>query len=258
MIQAIIESNVFLYAVAAAGMLGVLCQIMISRRYGQLIRETSNRRGDKRDFIKQLRFQYQTNRKRNNDNTNVSVFVRRSMMDYKYMHLRIHQWHRLAGGLYLASMAASAAAIYYGTRIHSTIHTDHIFWVAAAVTGVTLLTWLWTDVPYKSSYLQTALEDFLYHSGLSTDYEEVTVEDTVAETVTEPAKVPAVIGIHRKKASRETKAQRDKRELKASLSKETAAGLDDDRRERGRELLRQMDAKEQERIIRDVLAEFLA
>lgn len=254
MIQAIIESNVFLYAVAAVGMLGVLCQIMISRRYGQLIRETSNRRGDKRDFIKQLRFQYQTNRKRNNDNTNISIFVRRSMMDYKYMHLRIHQWRRLAGGLYLAAMAAVASAIYYGTKIHSTVHTEHIFWMGAAVTGVTLLAWLWTDIPYKSSYLQTALEDFLYHSGLSADYEEAVIEETASES----AKVPAVIGIRKKKASRETKAQRDKRELKASLSRETAAGLDDDRRERGRELLRQMDAKEQERIIRDVLAEFLA
>lgn len=261
MIQAIIESNVFLYAAAAVGMLGVLCQIMISRNYGQLIKETANRRGEKRDFLRQLRFQYQTNRKRSNDNTNISVFVRRSLMDFKYMHLRIHQWRRLAGGLYLAAVGAAAAAAYYAARIHlAAAYTDRLVWMAAGVTAVTAVVWLWTDIPYKASYLQTALEDFLYHTGLSAEYDEV----EIAEEAAEPAKMPAVIGLHKKKAQREakaqreTKAQRDKRELKASLAKETAAENWDDRRERGREILKQMDTEEKERIIRDVLAEFLA
>lgn len=256
MIRTIIESNVFLYAVAAVGMLGVLFQIMVSRRYGQLVREVSGKRGEKRDFMKQLRFQYQTNRKRNNDHTNIDVFVRRSLMECKYMRLRMHQWRRLSGGLYLISLAAAVSAICYGTSIRpAAVHMERIFWAEAAVTAVSLAVYLWTDISYKVSYLQTALEDFLYHSGLSADYEEVKVQ----EPEEEQAKTPAVIGMRKKKAVRETRAQREKRELQESLSRETAVTeMEEDRRKRGRELLQQMDEKEQERIIRDVLAEFLA
>lgn len=255
MIRTIIESNVFLYATAAVGMLGILFQIMVSRKYGQLIRETSGGRGEKRNFMKQLRFKYQTNRKRNGDNTNISVFVRRSIMDYKFMRLSIHQWRRMAGGLYLAAVTAAVVAGYYGTQLRpAAVHTDNLFWMAAAITAVSLVVWMWTDIPYKASYLQTALEDFLYHAGMAADYEEAGETAPEAETIT----APAVIGMRKKKPVRETRAQRDKRELKESLSRETAAELEGDRKERNRELLRQMDEKEQERIIRDVLAEFLA
>lgn len=63
----------------------------------------------------------------------------------------------------------------------------------------------------------------------------------------------------------ETKAQRDKRELKANLAKikegiaETAAAerQKERSREQNTEILRQMDPAEQERVIREVLKEFL-
>ena len=63
----------------------------------------------------------------------------------------------------------------------------------------------------------------------------------------------------------ETKAQRDKRELKANLAKikegiaETAAAerQKERSREQNTEILRQMDPTEQERVIREVLKEFL-
>ena len=62
-------------------------------------------------------------------------------------------------------------------------------------------------------------------------------------------------------ASSESKAAKEKRELKENLArvkasmKETAA---DREKERGADLLRQMDPGEQERILREVLKEFLS
>lgn len=64
-------------------------------------------------------------------------------------------------------------------------------------------------------------------------------------------------------AASETRAQREKRELKENLSRvragmqETAAAAGSDREGRA-EILRQMDPKEQERILREVLKEFLS
>ena len=130
------------------------------------------------------------------------------------------------------------------------------------MTAGTVLAALWTDMPYKAAYLQTRLEDYLCHSGEALNFQEAELEEPAAAPVKAKLKVPAVIGLHKKnRAVQETKAQREKRELKTNLAKikdgmrESAA---DAERERNREILRQMDSQEQERIIRDVLAEFLA
>ncbi len=60
-----------------------------------------------------------------------------------------------------------------------------------------------------------------------------------------------------------SQAQRDKQELKENLAKlkegisETAAGVERSK-ERNTEILKQMDPSEQERVIREVLKEFLS
>ncbi|MDO4345407.1 MAG: hypothetical protein Q4C50_11445 [Eubacteriales bacterium] len=260
MIRAIIETNALLYAIAAVGMLGILCQFIISRRYGQLIREASDMQMEKKDFMKQLRYRYSTNRKRSNENVNISVFVRRYLMDYRYMRMNLHQWKRLAAGLFLVSMVSAGAGITYCFRAElPAVYLQNILWTAAGAAVCTGLTWLWTDMPYKASYLHTELEDYLHCFGAGKDYQEA----EAAETEKTRFRAPAVIGMRKKDAaSAETKAQRDKRELKANLAKikegSREAAADSEQRERSRELLRQMDSQEQERIIRDVLAEFLA
>lgn len=263
MIRTIIETNVLLYVMAAVGMLGILCQFVISRRYARLIREASSTQVEKKDFMKQLRFKFRTDRKRSNEKTNVPVFVRQHLMDYRFLRLSMHQWKRLAAGLFIISMAASAAGMIYCFRGElSDTYIQNILWTTAGVTGGTVLAALWTDLPYKSYRLQTKLEDYLYHSGIALDYPEAELDEPEAVQAKEKRKVPAVIGIRKKsKMQVETRAQRDKRELKTNLAKikegmrESAA---ESEKERNREILRQMDSQEQERIIRDVLAEFLA
>ena len=262
MIRTIIESNVLLYAMASVGMLGILCQFIISRRYAKLIREASDTQLEKKNFMKQLRFKFRTDQKRSNENPNISVFVRRQICDYRFLRLSLHQWKRFAAGLFILSMAAAAAGLIYCFRGElSNTYMQNILWTAAGVTAGTVLAALWTDLPYKASYLQTRLEDYLYHSGAALDYQEAELAEADGEAVKTKLKVPSVIGIRKKTPVSETRAQRDKRELKTNLAKikngmrETAA---ESERERNREILRQMDSQEQERIIRDVLAEFLA
>lgn len=262
MIRTIIETNALLYIMAAVGLLGILCQFVVSRRYARLIREASDTQLEKKDFMKQLRLRYRTDRKRCNENVNISLFVRRHLFDYRFWRLNMHQWKRLAAGFFIISMMAAAAGLIFCFRGElSNTYVQNILWTAAGVTAGTALAGLWTDLPYKSAYLQTRLEDYLFHSGTALDYPEE-AEETAAAPAVQKKKMPAVIGIRKKaNAKLEMNAQRDKRELKTSLARikegmrETAA---DAERERNREILRQMDTKEQERIIRDVLAEFLA
>ena len=63
-------------------------------------------------------------------------------------------------------------------------------------------------------------------------------------------------------AAQETRAQREKRELKENLARmktgmQEAAAEHDRERDGRAELLRQMDPKDQERILKEVLKEFL-
>ena len=263
MIRTIIESNTLLYAMTAVGLLGILCQFIISRRYARLIREASDTQLEKKDFMKQLRYKFQTDRKRSNENTNIPVFVRRHLCEYRFGRMSLHQWKRLAAGFFIISLAAAAAGLIYCFRGElSNTYVRNILWTAAGVTAGTVLAGLWTDLPYKEYRLQTNLEDYLWHSGIAYAYQEAELEEPDASSEKTKLKVPSVVGIRKKTAVKaETNAQRDKRELKTSLARikdgmrESAAEAE---RERNREILRQMDSQEQERIIRDVLAEFLA
>lgn len=264
MIRTIIETNTLLYVMTAVGLLGIICQLVISRRYARLMRDASDTQLEKKDFMKQLRFRYRTDCKRSGDAANIPVFVRRQLMDYRFFRMNFHQWKRLAAGLFIASMLAAAAGLTYCFRLELLdTYGRNILWTMAGVTVATVLAALWTDLPYKSYRLQNRLEDYFYHSGASLDYTEAELEEPLEEPVKAKRKMPSVVGIRRRaEAPSETRAQREKRELKTSLTRikdgmrETAAA--DSERERNREILRQMDTQEQERIIRDVLAEYLA
>ncbi len=269
MLATIVQTNTLIYAAAAVGLLGMICQFILSRRYGQLIREISNASVEKTDFVKQLQFRFRTNRKRSAEAMNISVFVKRVLMDYRFLHLRFQQWKRLAAGLVFAGIVISAAGAAYAYHFQlPDQQMQNMLWTMFGIAAVNLLVYLWNDISYKADYLQIRLEDYLCHSGIAADYKEAEIEEAAVastETGTEKKnKVPAMIGLHRKKEQYpETRAQREKRELKTNLAKikdgmkETAA-VSSQEKERNREILRQMDSKEQERIIRDVLAEFLA
>lgn len=265
MITAIAETNVLLYAAATVGLLGIICRLILSRRYGQLIREASDASLEKKDFMKQLRFKFRTNRKRSAETTNVSVFVKRFLMDYRFMHLRFHQWGRLSAGMFLLSVLVLTAGMVYGYRTEfAAAHMQNMIWTLLGVTAATALVYLLTDVSYKAECLQTKLEDHLCHSGVAAEYQEVEIDEAAAAQPEKEMKAPAIIGLRRKtEETTETRAQKEKRELKTNLAKikegmrETAAATQQEK-ERNREILRQMDSREQERIIRDVLAEFLA
>ncbi|MGI6017815.1 MAG: hypothetical protein ACOX8M_03295 [Marvinbryantia sp.] len=269
MLATIVQTNALIYAAAAAGLLGMICQLILSRRYGQLIREVSNVSVEKKDFMKQLQFRFRTNRKRSADTMNISVFVKRVLMDYRFFHLRFQQWKRLAAGLVLVGIAILASGIAYGYRFELPVQQmQNMVWTMFGVATVNLLVYLWNDTSYKANYLQIRLEDYLCHSGIAADHKEIEIEEAAAASteteIEKKNKVPAIIGLHRKKEQYpETRAQREKRELKTNLAKikegmkETAV-VSQQEKERNREILRQMDSKEQERIIRDVLAEFLA
>lgn len=284
--RTIIEQNWLLYVMAAAGMLGILSQMILNRCYRLLVREASDPQLEKKEFMKKIKMRFRTDRKRSGSNMNMNIFLQRNLMDYRYHRFSLHQWKRMGIGLFLVSLCLGAVGAVYGAQTGiAQIHIRRIFEMAAAVTFVTAAMSLWLDTGYKKAYLMTVLEDYFCHSGAAADYtpvnfEEVENKDNAegqdvsgmnSDSVTAKIrkKAPSIVGIRRKNSTvvSETKAQREKRELQENLTRinagkreSAAADNSDQEREKARnkELLRQLDTKEQEKIIREVLAEFLA
>lgn len=262
MVHILLQSKVLLPLMTATGLLGILCQIISSRCCRLLIREVSDTQTEKGEFMKRMRYRYQIDSRCCQGKVNIPVFVKRMLLDYRYRRLTLHQWRRLAAGWYLGSMAVAVSGCWYYQIQHNQTDLMLMLRMAAAVTAATVLVVLWCDSRYRESRLTVQMQDYLCHSGISADISSTSLDEWTEEEVQ-----PAMFAGTEKKTSAkaDTRAERDKRQLQGSLSRmksgerETAAGAEKDwGRERNREILKQMDAKEQERIIREVLAEFLA
>ena len=262
MLHILLQSKVLLSLMTATGLLGILCQIISNRCCRQLIREAADTQPEKGEFIKRMRYRYQIDSRCCQGNVNIPVFVQRMLLDYRYRKLTLHQWRRQAAGWYLGSMAVAVLGCRYYQTQHNQADLMLMIRTAAAVTVITVLAVLWCDSRYKERRLTVQMQDYLCHSGISADISSTSLDGWKEEEV--QAVMPAET--EKKKNSKgDSRAERDKRQLQESLARmksgerETAAGLEKDwSRERNREILKQMDAKEQERIIREVLTEFLA
>lgn len=283
MVQFIAEQNVLFYAMAAVGILGAVSQVILYTFYMRLLRDMENTGTPKGKFMKQLRQKFGGYQRMNEGMSNVTVFVEKSLMEYRRLGMNLHQWRRLGAAAFLVCAVIGIGG-YYGAGVYGFAEGMRRNYLLATAASGLLMAGIYglTDIGYKRKYLQTGLENLLCNTGVPRNYH---VEDAQAfrpqaEAVREPvlaAGAPAVEtaekvtavrtarGLSKKKKVKaaETRAQKDKRELKENLSRlkegisETAAASGPDQ-ERSAEILKQMDPGEQERIIREVLKEFLS
>ncbi|MDY3919291.1 MAG: hypothetical protein SOZ59_09870 [Candidatus Limivivens sp.] len=264
MLQFIMETNTLFYAMAAVCILGVLSQIFLGRVYVRLAKDTARGGQAQGKLMKRIRQRISTSR-------NHAILIENSLMEYQILGRSLHSWQR-TGFQAMALVLLFGIAGWYlaGTREMGTaVQQSYLLGIGGAAV-ITLLAYLLADNGYKKRNLETCLLDYLENT-LGED----ACRTAEAAAALEPAKMPASRGeaekaqpVSLKPAPRErhlklkeTKAQRDKRELKENLSRikeglsESAASQE---KERNTEILKQMDPKEQERVIREVLKEFLS
>lgn len=282
MLQLFAEQNVLLYTMVVVGILGAASQVVLHFMYGRLIRDMGNAWGASRGkFMKQLKQRYTGGRRMNEEMFNTKAFIKRSIMEYKCVGMSLHQWRRLGGMAFMLCTLFGIAG-YFLTRsleLAQGVQQNYLWAMVAAALFMVGVYGL-TDISYKRKYLEAGLEDLLENSGVGRKYQEIDLSEPEAKPkqAAEKAKVKTVqpvvqqktvpvkaTPISRQKRDRvtETQAQKDKRELKENLAKlkegisETAVGREREK-ERNTEILKQMDPAEQERIIREVLKEFLS
>lgn len=282
MVQFIAEQNVLFYAMAAVGVLGAVSQVLLYSFYVRLLRDMEHTGAPRGKFMKQLRQKFGGYQRMNEGMSNVSVFVKKSLMEYRKLGMNLHQWRRL-GGVAFCLCAALGIGAYYllGFYGYTAAVRQNYLWAVAICAVLTAAVYGVTDIGYKQKYLLTGLENMLCNTGVPRNYhiedqqafrmgaEAKEASKSVAASapegglaLTESSKVKGLSKRKKAKAA-STQAQKDKRELKENLSRlkegmsETAASTDREK-ERNAEILKQMDPGEQERIIREVLKEFLS
>lgn len=273
------QQNFLLYGMAVVGVLGVISQVILRIVYDKLIRDMEKPAFAKGKYMRHLKQKYNIYKRTQSSSDSISIFIQKSLMEYKYMGMNLHTWRRMGGYVFVLCAVIGVAGWYLsGTvQMEETLRQNYLWAILASgllIAGAYGV----TDTGYRRKYLETGLRSLFTNSSTQAAQPVNLSEPAAAPEPQHGQPVKAVSEQARsreakpapelqKKRSKivETQAQRDKRELKANLAKikegiaETAAAerLKERNKERNAEILKQMDPTEQERVIREVLKEFL-
>ena len=266
MVQFIMERNLLLYLLAAACVAAVASQMILKQIYDRLIRDTRNTGEPDGKFLQQLRQRFQYCRHLNEKVGDVQALIRKNLMEYRFWGMGLHRWKRMGVELFAVSLLCSfAGSVYFVRGGGAVVNGNSYFWMGLLSAALVGTAYAIADTGYRRTFLEVQLADYLENSGAVRDYSEDAAQTFAAE---EPAPIVSVESRRKskRKAAKEiavtqTRAQKEKNDLKENLARmkagmqETAAATE---RERNAEILRHMDPAEQERILREVLKEFLS
>lgn len=277
MLQFIMDQNLLLYVCGVACALGVISQFLLKYLYERLISETQSTGEPKGKFLRQIRQRFKNCRHLNEKVNDMISFADRCMLDYEFLKMNLHQWHRIGKEALVICLLCCGVGTWLLYRNGVTISLQTSYSRAAILSTLLIsLAYGLNDNKYRQRSLKIRLMDYLQNSGLTKEYSEVDfseqelegMQEAAAETAS-AASAGTTVSIGRKlrrssKGHSETRAQKEKRELKENLSREklgmqetavSQEGVSD--KEKNRNLLRQMDTKEKEQILREVLMEIL-
>lgn len=294
MVQFIMDRNLLLYVLAASCAVGVISQLILRQLYDRLMKDTKNTGEPVSRFLQQLRQRFQYCTHLNDKVGNVQALIQKSVMEYRFWGMSLHQWKRIGVQCLVLSLLCALGGTMSIVQGGGSAVTGNVYlWMGALAIGLTAISYGIADTGYSNECLEVRLTDYLENSGAVRDYTAVNRDygedyqagrdqenegnfggEYAQEQGREYSASPSILSVAEGRKSKrraraetaaETRAQKEKKELKDNLSKvragmqETAAASERERdKERGAELLRQMDAKEQERIVREVLKEFLS
>ena len=283
MLQFIMERNLLLYVLAAACAVGAVSQMILKQIYERLIRDTKNTGEPEGKFLQQLRQRFQYCAHLNDKVGDVRALIQKNLMEYRFWGMSLHQWKRIGGVCLVVSLlCAFAGAAAHVRGGGAAVAGNTYLWLGVAAAAVMAAAYGIADTKYGRECLEIRLVDYLENSGAVRDYSEAAAGEYeekyqennfgVQSEVRTPIVSVASVAEGRKAkrrakaetAAAQTRAQKEKNELKENLARmkagmqETAAERERSSREQNAEILRQMDPKEQERILREVLKEFLS
>lgn len=112
MLQFFTQQNMLFYTMAVICAWGVISQAVLRVLYGSLIRDAARQGVPKGKFLRQLRQRYQSLCRMRQDSLNTPVFIRRNLMEYRFLGSTLHGWKRM-GQIAMMLCAALGAVGWY-------------------------------------------------------------------------------------------------------------------------------------------------
>jgi len=251
MLQAIMQHNMLLYGIGILMFLGAASQIWLWGIYGRMTKDMENERMAKGKFIKQIRQRYGLQKRMGDGNINAEAFIERNLYQYRIFGRSLHQWRRTGAFLLAFALAVGMFGWYASGSIRQTAAQKETYlWAMGIASLVTGVVYALTDIRYKKEYLKTGLLDMLENGGSSVKNFE-TAPNPVREPDRGKIEKPAKAEVAAAAATAVPVARNGKLSLRKG--KKTIPNT----KEQNAEILKNMDPKEQERVIREVLKEFL-
>lgn len=263
MLQFIMDRNLLLYVLAAACVVGAASQMILRQVYQRMIKDVQNTGAPEGRFLQQLRQRFQYCSHLNEKVSNVQAFVQKGLIEYRFWGMSLHRWKRIG----LDCLAVSILCAFAGSAVivrdgGTVIMGNTYFWLGVLSAALTAAAYGISDTGYERESLEIRLTDYLENSGAMNSFGEEENEFEQDRVTSMPAMESGRKARKRARAelaAAQTRAQKEKRDLKENIARlktgmqESAAD-----RERNLDLLRQMDTREQERILKEVLKEVLS
>ena len=186
MLQFIMDQNLLLYICGAACAAGVVSQFLLRYLYKRLTGEIQDTGGPKGAFIRQMQQRFQNCVHLNEKIADISSFADRSMMDYRFLRMNLHQWSRLGGGALAVCLLCCGAGLWMRYRSGGDISLQTSY-ILAGILSLLLIGAAYgiADNRYRHISLKVRLMDYLQNSGALKDYREVEFPASVEEGVGE-------------------------------------------------------------------------
>ena len=274
MFEQIINQGVLFYLIAGICGVGVCSSLLVNIVYGKLVKDSSNMLTPRTKLMKQMKQKFESSYKLNENINNVSVFIHKWIQKYKVLGMGLHKLERVSFYMMGSSLLFGGIGVYLAVEYEQDISIliNHMgagigsFLILVAMKGI-------GDYTYKQERIITNIRDYLENSLLNrlcTDNKEkvrrrsqleaepeleVELKAEVEESQTLLQAVNEKV-IKTAEALQEKKLQENIEHMRQSMNEIAASKVSQNAE--NKEILKSMDPKRQEEVIREILKEFLS
>ena len=112
MLHVWMEQNLLLYGMITAGVLGIICIVMVDRFYSRAARDLRRISDPKGKWTREFLNEYKLRKTKNQEINNPEVFIRTQMVRGKILGISLPRWKQGIGYSALLSFLLMMAAVY--------------------------------------------------------------------------------------------------------------------------------------------------
>lgn len=184
MLQEWMNQNLLLYGMITAGMVGVICVIMVNHFYNRVMRDLHRMTEPKSKWTKEFMSEYTLRKNKQQKINNPEAFIRTQLMKGKTLGISLQKWKQ---GISLGAMACflfTMIAVYVTYRYEDSVFLSHEYVIIGA--GVFSLLLLMKQFMGFISKEDMILDGFMdYMENMSADTTLETERNTIKEQARE-------------------------------------------------------------------------